>query len=214
MRIIAQKYQNSSYLNPTSFQAIPKGYTKIDDYLIRGPHPSVKTLLALKKEGVNQVYDFRHVGCVGFKFIEKAFCKLLGISYIRMPFSSLYHNNPTLPDFERVAAAVKLNGEQGGKTFLHCNSSRHRTAHFATFYCVTKGQPLSKVAQQPDYVSRVERAVKEQILERNYFSRQFKKYDGFNPIKRFYTKINNQYAVELSYAHAEFLDMFNKLLHS
>ena len=47
-------------INPTTFCALPKKYEIVDDYLIRGPHPCFCDVFTLKKEGVNQIYDFRH----------------------------------------------------------------------------------------------------------------------------------------------------------
>ena len=37
----------------------------------------------LKKEGVNIIFDFRHTGLRGFKWLEAFVCKIAGIKYIK-----------------------------------------------------------------------------------------------------------------------------------
>ena len=94
-------------------------YKKVDNYLIRGPHPKISDLIALKNEGVTQIYDFRHISVRGFKFIEKFACKQLGIQYIRHTFSYLEGEYPTIQEFAKVAKNVKETGKNGGNTLFH-----------------------------------------------------------------------------------------------
>lgn len=211
MNTITPKYTNLSNVNysPT-FNALPKGYIKVDDYLIRGPHPSIKNLWTLKQEGVNQVFDFRHLSNFGCKFIERFACKLFGISYKRIPFSYLSNKYPSLSSFEKVSASVKQNGEKGGITLFHCNSSRHRTSHFSAFYLLTKGEPLNTAAQQPDFKQKAAKIIKNQIIDKNYFNRKFKNYNGRNPIQKITAKINNQIIIGTYQAHKYFLKLINQ----
>ena len=199
-----------SEINTLSFTALPKGYSYVDDYLIRGPHPSIRTLMALKKENVNQVFDFRHHSNFGCKFIERFACKLLGISYKRFPFSYLHNEYPELSVFESVAQKVMQNGKNGGKTLFHCHSSRHRTSHFSAFYFLTKGEPMSVVAQKPDFKERLKHTIQTQIIEKNYFNRTIKNYKGINPIAKFKTSLNNRIVNGVRTAHAIFLDTISK----
>jgi hypothetical protein len=195
----------NNYATP-NFKAIPKGYSKVDDYLIRGHHPSIKELWNLKKEGVNQVYDFRHHSNFGCKFIEKFACKLFGIKYNRLPYSNLYGDYPSIETFEKVAKNVKENGENGGKTLFHCNSGRHRTSHFSAFYDITKGEPLNNIKSNPNYNEIVQKSLKEQISDKNYFSRKRIEYTGHNPIKKIIANINNRITDGLNIAQKIFTE--------
>lgn len=208
--ITKQMYTPPYNCQDTSFNALPSKYTKIDEYLIRGPHPSVKDLRKLKTEGVNQIYDFRHLSNFGFKFIEKYFCKFIGIKYTRVPYSNLYGNYPDLSIFEKISSEVKQNGEQGGKTLFHCNSGRHRTAHFAAFYKLTNGEPLNKVMQKENYQTKMNEIVKEHILDKDYFSRHKEEYHGFNIIKRAMVNYNNKIVEGLDRAQKLFLSILHK----
>lgn len=206
---ILSDYPTLSINYPPSFTALPKGYSKVDDYLIRGPHPSIKDLWTLKQEGVNQVFDFRHFNNFGCKFIEKFACKILGISYKRLPYSYLHKEYPSLSVFENIAAKVKQNGENGGKTLFHCHSSRHRTSHFSAFYLLTKGEPLNVVAKMPDFEERFEQVVINQIIKKNYFNRTIKNYKGINPILKYTATLNDKIAKEVQQAHAVFMNIVN-----
>jgi len=184
-------------------------YSFVDEYLIRGPHPTVSALFRLRNNPwhVTQIYDFRHISKLHFKFIERLCCKLLGIKYIRVPYSNLYGRYPDLQVFEEIAHSVKENGLRGGQTLFHCNSGRHRTAQFAAFYKLTRGDRLAVVkAQLGDaYEKRVFEIVKEQILEYDYFNRTVIQYNGINPVVSVFVKHNNRIAFALAKAHSLFL---------
>ncbi len=199
--------KHNNYSSAIIFKALPKQYSKVDEYLIRGPHPSIKNLLILKQEGVNQIFDFRHLSNFGFKFIEKFLCKLLGIKYTRLPYSNLYGEYPKLETFEQTAAKVKQNGNNGGRTLFHCNSGRHRTAHFAAFYKLTKGESLKKVQAKKNYKQLAKDIIQEQIYNTNYFSRTKIEYKGRNPIKRILIKYNNKIYDCLNNAQRMFLEL-------
>ena len=187
---------------------LPKGYTVIDKNLIRGQHPSVRNLYRLKKLGVNQVYDFRHYSNFGFKFVERFFCKLLGIKYTRLAYSNLYGQYPTLDTFEKVASDVANNGKNGGVTLFHCHSGRHRTSHFSAFYALTKGKPLVQIKKDKnEYNKLLTQILKEQIEDKNYFNRHIIGYKGWNPIKLFIARLNNRIFEGLQTAHQNFLEM-------
>lgn len=194
------------------FKALPTKYSKVDEYLIRGPHPSIADLFCLRKEGVNQIFDFRHIGKFGFKFIEKYLCKLMGIKYNRIAYSNLYGKYPDKTLFENVASSVRTNGVNGGKTLMHCNSGRHRTAQFSAFYKLTKGESLDsvKASQKDDYFKLVDEVLQEQIFEKNYFSRTKIKYKGLNIIRLLFAKRNNRVFDGLNKAHSLFVEMLNK----
>ena len=189
--------------------SLPPGYIKVDNYLIRGKHPSIRDLKVLKKLGVNQIYDFRHYSNFGTKFIERFACKFMGIKYKRLACSSLYGDYPGLDTFERVALDVSNNGKSGGITLFHCNSGRHRTAHFAAFYSITGGRPLAEVqrVEKDAYTPRVNKIVKEQVLDIGYFNRKREVYDGRNPIKRFNAICNNKLLDGVHKAHNIFMNI-------
>lgn len=195
MNTVISNYQNNfTQAKPIGFKALPPQYTKVDDYLIRGPHPSIKNLIKLKKEGVNQIYDFRHYSNFGLKFIERFTAKLLGIKYIRDGYSHLHGQFPTLEHFERNAKDVKTNGEKGGITLFHCDSGRHRTAQMATFYDLTKGEPLAYIKEQykDNYNEIVDNLIQKHLLERDYFHRKRKETTGVNFIRKRINIFNNK----------------------
>lgn len=199
---------HSKHKTPT-FAALPKKFKVVDDFLIRGPHPSVCDLFQLKKEGVTQIYDFRHKSIHGAKFIEKGMCKLLGIEYIRKPYSNLYGEYPTIQEFEEIAKTVVQKGEKGEKTLFHCNSGRHRTAHMSAFYELTKGkETLAQVKEKlgEKFGERVNCVIGQQITDQNYHSRTLKHYKGYNPIKILMAKINNRYAFAIKKGQKMFID--------
>lgn len=191
----------------------PKGlsnkYSIVDDYLIRGPHPNINQLLALKKMGVTQIYDFRHVGVRGFKFVEKYLCRELGIEYKRYPFSYLNKQLPGLDNFEEIAKSVKLNGQQGGKALFHCNSGSHRTAHMAAFYELTKGEPLKKVMNENivQFADRLNSVLERHFYQKKYFNRNYLDEKTLNPVKYFRNKFNNRVKQATELAHASFLSI-------
>ena len=188
-------------------------YKKVDEYLIRGPHPNISDLIELKREGVTQIYDFRHIGIRGFKFIEKFICKELGIKYIRCPYSHLKHQFPTTDELNTIAKSVKTNGENGGKTLFHCNSGSHRTAHMTAFYDLTKGEPIDEVFNKLGvikYSKRVQKVVQKHFYEQKYFNREYKNTHTLNPIKKFKNKFNNKIIDAISTAQASFLSIITR----
>ncbi|MGN1154023.1 MAG: hypothetical protein ACI4S3_08330 [Candidatus Gastranaerophilaceae bacterium] len=211
MDMLSDNYTNSNqfHMHSIKFKALPNQYSKVDEYLIRGKHPSVRDLFCLKKEGVNQIYDFRHISTYGFKFIEKYLCKIMGIKYIRIPYSNLYGNYPDKGTFEKISAQVKQNGINGGKTLFHCNSGSHRTSHFSAFYSLTNGDSLDVAKKRLNglYQFRVSKVIKEQILDKNYFSRKKINYRGLNFIKRIWVNRNNKIYDSLNKAQVKFISM-------
>jgi len=183
--------------NNTSFQSLPKKFQAVDNYLIRGPHPNIVDLIHLKKEGVTQIYDFRHISIRGIKFVEKIACNFMDIKYKRKPYSNLHGEYPTIKEFEEIANSVKKNGDQGGKTLFHCNSGRHRTAHMSAFYRITKGEhSLAEIREQlgDRFKQTAIEIIKSEVVNKGYYSRKRSHYNGYNPIKHLFSRINNRYA--------------------
>ncbi len=189
-------------------------YSLVDDYLVRGPHPNIISLIWLKKTyNINQIYDFRHLSKFHFKFIEKINCKLLGIKYKSVPYSNIYGRYPDLQVFENVAYDVKQNGLNGGRTLFHCNSGRHRTAHFSAFYKLTHGEPLAVIKDKMtpnEYTENVINVINDQIINYDYFSRSKIQYNGLNPIKRMIIRYNNLIVIGLQRAHSTFINRLIK----
>ncbi len=188
-------------------------YKKVDEYLLRGPHPQIGDLIELKNAGVTQIYDFRHRGIRGFKFVEKYFCNELGIKYIRYPYSYLNKEYPSLKDFTNVAKSVKETGEQGGKTLFHCNSGSHRTAHMSAFYEVTKGEEIDDVFNRLGvikYAQNVQDAINKHFYQQKYFNRKEKAENTYNPISYFKNKFNNRVIKATQLAHSSFLAIMTR----
>lgn len=188
-------------------------YKKVDNYLIRGPHPKISDLIDLKKEGVTQIYDFRHISVRGFKFIEKFVCKQLGIKYIRHPFSYLEGEYPTVKEFEKIAQSVKETGENGGKTLFHCNSGSHRTAHMAAYYDLTKGENINNVFNRLGpikYAEKAEEVIDKHFYKQNFFNRKETQEKTLNPIKYFKNKFNNRVKHATEKAHASFIAIITR----
>lgn len=191
MRVSAPKTHN---FNPT-FQGVPPRFQKVDNFLIRGPRPSLSDLIELKKEGVNQIYDFRHKSMRSWNLVEKVACWFMNIKYKRKAYSNL-GEYPQVVDFENIAQSVAQNGESGGKTLFHCNSGLHRTAHMAAFYRLTKGKASLDVTKQKlgeKYKETATSILKSEVVHKGYYSRKFDKYTGKNPIKHFLASMNNYY---------------------
>ena len=197
-------YNNKS----TYFKALPSKFHKVDELLIRGPHPNFFDVFELKKEGVTQIYDFRHVDIRGFKFIERFACKLAGIKYIRRPFSFLTNKYPTKSDYESIAKSVKDNGENGGKTLFHCNSGTHRTALMSAFYQITKGKTIEQsVKSNTNYSEDVNIAILDNVTNTNYFSRNRVDTTTKNPLKRIKNIYNNRIQKATQKAFLDFIDI-------
>lgn len=201
---------NNDINGEVNFCALPKKYKEVDKYLVRGPHPGIRDIFQLKKEGVTQIYDFRHYGMRGFKFVEKFACKVAGINYKRKSFSFLEGTYPTKRDYETIARSVKKNGEKGGKTVFHCNSGTHRTSLMSAYYRITKGEPLEKVKQSPYYSANVAKIVKEEIKDANYFTRNKLKTNVKNPIVRVINMFNNNVQNVTQKAYDLFVDILKK----
>ena len=209
MQINNDSIQNYTY-NRTIFAALPKKYRKVDEYLIRGPHPYIKDIIQLKREGVNRIYDFRHYNLRGFKFIERLACKIAGIEYIRKPYDFLKPQYPTQAEYETIAKEVKENGENGGKTLFHCRSGSHRTSLMAAFYDITKGHTLKESKESPSYEENLKNTLGKHIINSNYFSRKHIVSDTRNPIKKHRISYNNIVEAATRKAYELFLDMMNK----
>ncbi len=201
-------YPQNQKLNSLYFEALPQKYKNVDKYLIRGPHPNIRDIFMLKKEGVNIIFDFRHTGLRGFKWLEAFVCKIAGIKYIKKPYSFLEQKFPTLSDYETIAKTVKENGELGGKTLFHCNSGKHRTALMTAFYNITKGKPLEKCKKEnKDFKPTVEYVVNKHLINARYFSRSKIITKSKNPYKRLRNDFNNKVVESSQRAYDLFINM-------
>lgn len=187
-----------------------KGYQNVDKHVIRGGAPSVQNLIKLKKDGVTQIYDFRHDNLRGMKFIEVLMCKILKIDYRRRKFSFLNNETPKLKDFEEVSMAIKENIDKGGKTLLHCNSGHHRTGQMAIFYELTKGHSLEQAKTQlypKTFKARATLLLNKLENNGEYFDRQYTENLSINPIKRCFQKRNNKVLNATKKAFNEFKEI-------
>ncbi len=205
-----QVIRNESRLNYPVYGALPKKYKVVDEYLLRGPHPCFCDVFALKKEGVNQIYDFRHNSVKGFKWVERLACKFAGVEYIRKPYSFLFDKFPTQADYEALSKDVFLNGKNGGKSLFHCNSGTHRTALITAFYDITKGKSLDICKKEDlNYLQNVELAIDKHIISERYFSRNKVDKHTLNPIKRMKNVFNNKVMEVTNKAFELFVDMLS-----
>lgn len=203
-------YINNTTNNNISYTALPKKYKVVDNYLIRGPHPNISDIFQLKKEGINQIYDFRHYGLNGFKWVERLACKAVGIEYIRKPYSFIEHMYPTLEEYETISKAVKENGEKGGMALFHCNSGTHRTSLMAAFFKITKGKPLEECKNNENFNEIVNDAVEEEITNSRFFSRNKVDTNTKNPLKLMKNTFNNKVEEVTRKAYDMFMDMMKK----
>lgn len=209
MHINFLQFQNNT--NKKHFGTLPKKYKVVDDYLIRGPHPHIYDVFKLKKEGVNRIYDFRHEGIRGFKWIERLACKITGIEYKRQPYSFLEGKFPTQDDYERISREVLINGKNGGKTLFHCNSGTHRTALMSAFYDITKGKPLEICKKEnTNFKETVDKNIKKHIVEMMFFSRNKVIISTKNPIIKAKNIFNNMVEEATNKAYNFFMDMMQK----
>lgn len=208
MKVTKYSNQNMNTSN-ISFGILPKKYKVVDNYLIRGPHPNIKDIINLKKEGINKIYDFRHYGIKGFKWIERIACNLVGIEYKRKPYSFLQGKFPTKEEYETIAKEVKINGENGGKTLFHCNSGTHRTSLMTAFYEITKGSPLDDCKKDTfNFGKLVDDTVKKHILDFRYFERnRVRLTRGTLPIINAKNKFNTKVTNGINRAFNLFMDM-------
>ena len=188
-------------------------YKKVDNYLIRGPHPGISDLIELKNAGVTQIYDFRHISVRGLKFIEKNVCKQLGIKYIRYPFSYLKGEYPSINEFAKIAQDVKLTGQNGGKTLFHCNSGSHRTAHMAAYYDLTKGDNINDVFNKLGvikYSEKIQEVVDNHFYKQKFFNRTEINEKTLNPLRYLKNKFNNRVKQSTENAHASFIAIITR----
>lgn len=199
-------------INNISFTSLPKRYTVVDDFLIRGPKPKLKTLIQLKKEGVNNIFDFRNGNAYYSEFIERLLCKILRIKYKKYPYNYLKREFPILEQFQYTAQSVLNNGKNGGKTLFHCCSGKHRTAQMACFYDITKGETLSKIKQEQGniYDAYIKSFLNKHIYNTNFFSRKFIQIKTKNPIKKMLEKRNNKFYDTIMWAEKSFNDILFK----
>ncbi|MCR4881439.1 MAG: hypothetical protein K6A44_05745 [bacterium] len=114
-----------------SFGALPSGTRRISEKLIVGAKQDFASFRQLRNEEyVSRVIDLRN-GRPFKKLKEFIFCKLLGLDYANIPME-LRDRHPLISDsFERIHSLVQ--GNNSGRTFVHCNSGIHRSILAAAF---------------------------------------------------------------------------------
>ncbi len=199
-------------INNITFTALPNRYTMVDDFLIRGPKPKLKTFIQLKKEGVNNIFDFRNSTAYFSEFKERVLCKLFHIKYNKYPYNYLKREFPTVEQFQNVAQNVVNNGKNGGKTLFHCYSGKHRTAHMACFYDITKGKTLGKIKQEQGnmYEAYLKKFLDKHIYNTNFFSRKFIQSNTKNPVKKLLERRNNKFYDTIMWAEKSFNNLLSK----
>jgi len=110
---------------------LPSFITNVDDKLYRGRAISCPyRLYSLKKNGINQVIDLRNSFSFT-KYMEKFFCKILGIKYINCKYKHRLKKIPNEEFFLNIKNLILMNKS---KTYLHCQKGKRRTGFLAAYY--------------------------------------------------------------------------------
>ena len=80
----------------------------------------------------------------------------------------------------------------------------------SAFYKITKGNSLSSCKSNPNFQDTVEKTVKEEIDECNYFSRNRVRTDVKNPVVRIINIFNNNVQTVTQKAFNMFMDMMKQ----
>ena len=112
-------------INKVAFKGLPNYTRFVSDKLIVGAKQGAFGLKKLKKEeGVTLVVDL----CKKKKLIpsgENMVCKMLGIKHVHIPLSFANFSENLKDKLEDVVKII--NGNKGGKTFIHCRHGKHRS---------------------------------------------------------------------------------------
>ncbi len=171
---------------------LKKNHTKfrphyVGEKLIRGRSLySPKKLLWLRENGVNQVIDLRNrsteLSEIIPQYLERFFCKILGINYNNMSYS---HKLGNLPDTDFFLKINGLISDNSGKTYIHCRHGKRRTGVCVAIYEKMHTQKSKKeiLDELYNYGFR-ELATNSQETPQRVINRLIRIYNNF--IKEFY----------------------------
>jgi len=110
---------------------LPSYVKSVDNRLYRGKAVSCPyRLYSLKENGINQVIDLRNTPSFT-KYMEKFFCKILGIKYVNCRYPHRLNVLPEERFFKKVNAAIVANNK---KTYIHCQRGKRRTGVSVAYY--------------------------------------------------------------------------------
>lgn len=112
-----------------TFGTLPPQTKYITNNLIIGARQGLSGLRQLRnEEAVTQIIDLRSAKDLK-KLNEFLLCKALGLRYESYPLE-LMNKTPLRPQIlENISNSIQKN--QDGRTFVHCNSGRHRSLFIA-----------------------------------------------------------------------------------
>ena len=103
----------------------------VDNKLCRGSAPiNPRSLLKMKEQGINQVIDLRNSACL-LSFMEKLFCKILGLNYVNFKYPHRLDYVPPHDFFQKINEKITKNE---GKTYIHCHYGKRRTGICVAIY--------------------------------------------------------------------------------
>ena len=119
-----------------TFGALPPKTRYISKRLIIGARQGLSGLQKLQnEESVSQIIDLRSSNDLK-KLNEKICCKVLGLNYKNYPIELMNRKPLNTKIFESILEAIQNNN---GKTFVHCNSGRHRSLFVAAMEAFRNG---------------------------------------------------------------------------
>jgi len=123
------KSMKVSLFNKVLFSHTHRPNIVVDKKLIRGSCVSNPfELYSLKKDGVNQIIDLRCLSVEKIQiipfFIEKMFCKMLGIKHINIKYNHKLTDIPDMNFFKQINNLIVNNPQ---KTYIHCRHGKRRT---------------------------------------------------------------------------------------
>ena len=105
--------------------------TIVDSRLLRGRVVSCPyRLYSMKKNGICQIIDLRNTPSFT-KYMEKFFCKILGIKYLNCRYPHRLNVLPEESFFNKVNNAI-INNDS--KTYIHCQRGKRRTGVTVAYY--------------------------------------------------------------------------------
>lgn len=117
----------------------------INPNLFQGKRPSFSTLVKLKRQGVENVFDLRANRAIDKipEWKERFLCFILGLNYKKR--SQNLGRSMNKDYFVKFADEIK---STKGKSFLHCTCGKHR-ANFAaqSVEIINSGKPVEKALE-------------------------------------------------------------------
>lgn len=110
---------------------LPSYVKSVDNRLYRGKAVSCPyRLYSLKENGINQVIDLRNTPSFT-KYLEKFFCKILGIKYVNCRYPHRLNVLPEEGFFQNINEIITKNKS---KTYIHCQRGKRRTGISVGYY--------------------------------------------------------------------------------